>query len=183
MRSRVPSCPSASAFVLVVLLSGCSDVYSLVEPKNAGETVMTPDEAKHDLWDRLDAAQEALGGTWEKSESALASECEGGFYYDSVRRRVELSPDPDVPTAVLAAFWDTEEYSVTSGSFSPDHRYLTAIARNGTGLFFSISDTTRGKVELSGDGPCIPGDFGEVSDEDLRKVRERRGENPELPAP
>ncbi|ROR80652.1 hypothetical protein SAMN06295974_2182 [Plantibacter flavus] len=178
---RLVNAPVALATVL--LLTGCSDASQVVEPKPTGDTIMTPDEAKHDLWDRLDAAETALGGTWDKTETEVAHSCEqgAGFYYDSWRRRTEHTTNPDEPTDTLIEFWTNEGYTLRTGSYSPEHRFVTATTPNGTKLYYAIGKTGTGEIDISGYGPCIPGDYKEVSDEDFRRYKEN---NPaEFPTP
>ncbi|ROR80651.1 hypothetical protein SAMN06295974_2183 [Plantibacter flavus] len=133
----VTAAPTAIiALAAVLLLTGCSDVSQVVEPKPTGDTIMTPDVAKHDLWDRLDAAETALGGTWDKTETEVAHSCNdgNGFYYDSIRRRTEHATDPDEPTDTLIELWNDQGYTLETGSFSPEHRKVIATAPNGTRL-------------------------------------------------
>lgn len=178
MRTRLVRAAGV-CLALLAVTTGCSDLDQLIEPKTTGATVMTPDEAKHDLWGRLDLAQAAIGGTWDEQDSQVAEQCDGGFYYYAVRRRNELATDLDIPTNALKAFWEADDdYTVRANSFRPTQRQLITRSTNGTALAYYAEE---GKLYITAEGPCIPGDFAFIRQHDARKARERRAT--ETPAP
>lgn len=134
---------------------------------------MTPDEAKHDLWDRLDAAQTILGGTWDEQDSKVANSCDDGFYYYAVRRSIEPVADIDTPTEAIKAYWAANGDTVSFRSFAKNHRQVTDEPHNGTIISHNIGEIDDGLIVMVAEGPCIPGDFGQVSDDDIRKLHEQ----------
>src|SRR5690242_9249890 len=67
---------SATLGALLVLLTGCSALDSVIPPIDIRTDVkMTPAEARLDLARRSDDVQKLIGGVWENHDNFIASAC------------------------------------------------------------------------------------------------------------
>lgn len=171
---------AGGATLLVLALTGCSALDSVIAPQGIRTDVtMTPAEARADLATRSDALVELLGGQWENHDNFIAAGCgedEKGFYYYGSRRRSVPIPDPAAVAAQVESWWLERGYTVEHAQFRDDH-LLEGVSP--TGLTINLTLSSR-HTDFSTDGPCILGDWYEISLEDGRN---HRNDFPRTPTP
>lgn len=172
--------PVVTALLLLLTLSGCSDLYSAIAPRDASTMQsMTPTQARTDVAKNLDAIQEVLGGTWRIQDNPLAESChnegEGGFYYYGARVRTEPIVDFDAAGEVAVAYWTNKGFEVRSIAYRPTHRLVTATSPNGTVIYLKLEDD---RNIVRAEGPCNEGIWGEVRRSDGNRLDEEKRRSP-----
>jgi len=179
--------PVVTALLLLLTLSGCSDLYSAIAPKDTSTMQhMTPTQARTDVANNLDAIQEVLGGTWRNQDNPLAESChsegQGGFNYYGARVRSEPIADFDAAGKKAAAYWTDKGFDVRSIAYRRTHRLITATSPNGTVIYLKLEDD---RNIVRAEGPCNEGIWGEVRRSDASRLdaEERRSPSPTETSP
>lgn len=167
---RVPPRIRCIVVLASLLLTGCSHVYTEIEPLEFRPDVkLTPAQARADLARRQDQVQELLGGLWMNMDNFIATSCgdHQGFYYYGGRNRDTPVTDRAEMATKVTTWWKEHGYTVSFAKYGDEYT-LGGDAENGTSIvLFLDSDRTW----MSTDGPCVPGDGAKIGEEDFAKKR------------
>lgn len=152
-------------------LAGCSDVDRVVQPLHfRSDVTMTPAQARADLDRKESDLTAVLGGMWANRDNYIATGCgsgDKGYYYHGGRTRSEAVADPAAASDLVAEWWTKSGYKVARATYGRSH-VLTGEAENGTTIYLNFDED---RTWFKTDGPCLPGDWDKIGDDDLAHQR------------